>query len=67
MNLYERLQELYKEHGYFKEEIRFLTLAGKEGLEKIADTISYYRNNDIVSFNNRKVVETKYFANGIYG
>ena len=44
-----------------------LTLAGKEGLEKIAEIISYYRNNDVESFNNKKVVEVKDFANGIDG
>ena len=67
MSLYEGLQELYKKYGYFKEETMSLTLAGKEGLEKIADIISYYRNNDIESFNNKKVVEFKDFANGIDG
>ena len=67
MSLYEGLQELYKKYGYFKEETMSLTLAGKEGLEKIADIISYYRNNDIESFNNKKVIEVKDFANGIDG
>ena len=67
MSLYEGLQELYKKYGYFKEETMSLTLAGKEGLEKIAEIISYYRNNDIESFNNKKVVEVKDFANGIDG
>ena len=67
MSLYEGLQELYKKYGYFKEETMSLTLAGKEGLEKIADIISYYRKNDIESFNNKKVVEVKDFSNGIDG
>ena len=67
MSLYEGLQELYKKYGYFKEETMSLTLAGKEGLEKIADIISYYRNNDIESFDNKKVIEVKDFANGIDG
>ena len=67
MSLYEGLQELYKKYGYFKEETMSLTLAGKEGLEKIADIISYYRNNDVESFNNKKVIEVKDFANGIDG
>lgn len=67
MSLYEGLQELYKKYGYFKEETMSLTLAGKEGLEKIAYIISYYRNNDIESFDNKKVIEVKDFANGIEG
>ena len=65
MSLYEGLQELYKKYGYFKEETISLTLAGIEGLEKIQEIISYFRNNDIESINNKKVVEVKDFAEGI--
>ena len=65
MSLYEGLQELYKKYGYFKEETISLTLAGKEGLEKIGEIISYYRNNKIESFNNKKVVDCKDYSKGI--
>ncbi|HBI94425.1 MAG TPA: phosphoglucomutase [Terrisporobacter glycolicus] len=65
MSLYEGLQELYKKYGYFKEETISLTLAGIEGLEKIGEIISYFRNNDLESINNKKVVEIKDFADGI--
>ena len=67
MSLYEGLQELYKKYGYFKEETISLTLAGKEGLEKIAEIISYFRNTNIESINNKKVVEVKDYAKGIEG
>ena len=67
MSLYEGLQELYKKYGYFKEETIPLTLAGKEGLEKIAEIISYFRNTNIESINNKKVVEVKDYAKGIDG
>ncbi|WP_434794651.1 Phosphoglucomutase [Terrisporobacter petrolearius] len=65
MSLDEGLQELYKKYGYFKEETISLTLAGIEGLEKIGEIISYFRNNDLESINNKKVVEIKDFADGI--
>jgi len=65
MSLYEGLQELYKKYGYFKEETISLTLAGIEGLEKIGEIISYFRNNDLERINNKKVVEIKDFADGI--
>ena len=65
MSLYEGLQELYKKYGYFKEETISLTLAGIEGLQKIQDIISYFRNNDIKTISDKKVVEVKDFANGI--
>ena len=65
MSLYEGLQELYKKYGYFKEETISLTLAGIEGLEKIQEIISYFRNNDIEKINDKKVIEVKDFAKGI--
>lgn len=65
MSLYEGLQELYKKYGYFKEETISLTLSGIEGLEKIGEIISYFRNNDLESINNKKVVQVKDFAKGI--
>ncbi|MCI5629590.1 MAG: phospho-sugar mutase, partial [Clostridium sp.] len=39
----------------------------KEGLEKIAEIISYFRNTNIESINNKKVVEVKDYAKGIDG
>lgn len=65
MSLYEGLQELYQKYGYFKEETLSLTLAGIEGLEKIQEIISYFRNNDIEIINDKKVVEVKDFVKGI--
>lgn len=65
MSLYEGLQELYKKYGCFKEETISLTLAGIEGLEKIGEIISYFRNNNLESINNKKVLEVKDFAKGI--
>lgn len=65
MSLYEGLHELYKKYGYFKEETISITLAGKEGLEKIKEIISYFRNNVIENINNKKVIEVKDYANGI--
>ena len=67
MSLYEGLQELYKKYGYFKEETMSLTLAGIEGLEKIKEVITYYRESEIETFNNKKVVEVKDYAKGIDG
>ncbi len=65
MSLYEGLQELYQKYGYFKEETISLTLAGIEGLEKIKEIISYFRNNTLQSFNNKKVVDIKDYEKGI--
>ena len=67
MSLYEGLQELYKKYGYFKEKTISLTLKGIEGLAKIKEIITYFRENDIEEFNNTKVVDLKDYQKGIEG
>lgn len=65
MSLYEGLLELYKKYGFFKEETISITLKGIEGLSKIKDIISYFRETQINTINNLKVVDTKDYNNGI--
>ena len=65
MSLYEGLKELYKKYGYFKEKTIALTLKGIEGLAKIKEIITYFRENDIKEFNNTKVVDLKDYQKGI--
>ncbi len=65
LSLYEGLVELYKKYGFFKEETISLTLKGIEGLAKIKDIISYFRENDIKSINNIKVIDVKDYSKGI--
>ena len=65
MSLYEGLQELYKKYGYFKEKTISLSLKGIEGLAKIKEIITYFRENDIKEFNNTKVVDLKDYQKGI--
>ena len=67
MSLYEGLQELYKKYGYFREKTISLTLKGIEGLAKIKEIITYFRENDIEEFNNTKVVDLKDYKKGIDG
>jgi phosphoglucomutase len=45
MSLYDALMELYKEYGYFKEDLVSIELTGKEGQEKIKNAIEYLRNS----------------------
>ena len=65
MSLYEGLKELYKKYGYFKEKTIALTLKGIEGLAKIKEIITYFRENDIKEFKNTKVVDLKDYQKGI--
>ncbi len=65
LSLYEGLIELYNKYGFFKEETISLTLKGIEGLAKIKDIISYFRENEIISINNTKVVDIKDYSKEI--
>lgn len=65
LSLYEGLIELYNKYGFFKEETISLTLKGIEGLAKIKDIISYFRENKIISINDIKVVDIKDYSKGI--
>ncbi|HBF6216189.1 TPA: phospho-sugar mutase [Clostridioides difficile] len=65
MSLYDGLIELYKKYGFFKEQTISLTLKGIEGVEKIKEIISYFRENQIDYMNSIKVVDKKDYKNGI--
>ena len=65
MSLYDGLIELYKKYGFFKEETISLTLKGIEGIAKIKDIMSYFRENEINSINNINVFLTKDYLKGI--
>lgn len=65
MSLYEGLIKLYEKYGYFKEETISLTLKGIEGIAKIKDIMTYFRENDINKINNSKVVDFKDYLKGI--
>ena len=67
LSLYEGLQALYEKYGYFKEKTISLTLKGIEGLAKIKEIITYFRENDINEFNRTKVVDLKDYQKGIDG
>ncbi|SKC79083.1 phospho-sugar mutase [Maledivibacter halophilus] len=45
MNLLDVLRKLYREYGYYKEDLKSITLKGKEGLEKIVRIMDSLRNN----------------------
>ncbi len=65
MSLYEGLLELYKKYSFFKEKTISITLKGIEGLAKIQEIISYFRNTNIEAINDIKVVELKDYKEGI--
>ena len=47
MDLYDALEAIYKEYGYYKEGITNIVLKGLDGSKKIQEIMNYFRNNDI--------------------
>ncbi|MGY5266263.1 phospho-sugar mutase [Paraclostridium bifermentans] len=65
MSLYDGLQEVYSKYGYFKEELKSITLKGIDGMEKIKSIMSYFRNTEVDEIADIKVIEIKDYKNGI--
>ena len=55
MSLYDALIDLYKEFGFFKEDLISIELKGKEGQEKIAACIDSLRNSTLTEVDGVKV------------
>ena len=45
MSLYEGLQQLFEEYGYYRESLKSLTLKGKDGIEQINKMLTQFREN----------------------
>ncbi len=65
MTLYDGLQEVYKKYGYFKEELKSITLKGIDGMQKIKSIMNYFRNNHINNIDEIRVIESKDYLKGI--
>lgn len=62
--LYQRLQEIYEEYGYYKEDLIAIRREGKEGQEKIKGTIKELRENGVKEIADREVVLWRDFQEG---
>lgn len=56
MNLYDALVDLYNKYGYFLEDVKSITLEGKEGLEKIGAIMEHFRTSVIDTIGDKKVL-----------
>lgn len=58
-NLIEILEEVYQEYGYFKEELKSITLEGQQGEKKIHEIMDYFRNRKVTlnGFNISQVLD----------
>ena len=57
------LDEIYKKYGYFKEELRNITIKGAEGLKKINQIMEYFRNSPPNKIGNFKVLQIEDLQN----
>ena len=65
MTLYEGLQEVYKKYGYYKEELKSITLKGIDGMKQIQNIMNSFRNSGIDSIADIKVNEIRDYKEGI--
>ena len=65
MTLYEGLQEVYKKYGYYKEDLKSITLKGIDGMKQIQNIMDYFSNSDIQTIADIKVVEVRDYKKGI--
>ncbi|EGL13546.1 MULTISPECIES: phospho-sugar mutase [unclassified Paenibacillus] len=65
--LYDVLQELYRQHGFFLEKLESKTLKGKDGVEQIGRMMEDWRNNPPVSIEGVEVAEVEDYSRGING
>lgn len=65
--LYDVLQELYAEHGYFQECLESRTLKGKDGLEQIRGIMEDWRQTPPVQIAGVPVVRVQDYSQGIDG
>ncbi|MBP3585472.1 MAG: phospho-sugar mutase [Peptococcaceae bacterium] len=63
--LLERLEELYQEHGYYKEALDSFTLPGADGQERIAAVMADLRARELHEIGGQAIAEVKDYKNGI--
>jgi len=64
MNLYDALQALYEEFGYFREELVSLTLKGINGLAQIQNIMKTWREQPPVEVAGQKIIERRDYHTG---
>ena len=67
MNLYDALMEIYDKFGYYKEALKSITLKGIDGVEKIAEIMKSFRNDNISSIAGVNVDRKLDYKEGIDG
>lgn len=64
-SLYEALQGIYEEYGFFQEGLRSLTLKGKAGAEQIQQTLASFRANPLTMLEKTKVTKVEDYLTSV--
>ena len=59
MSLWDKMKEMYERYGYWRDGVEAITLKGKEGIEKIQNTLEKLRENVPENINNYKVLSVR--------
>ncbi|MEG2789563.1 MAG: phospho-sugar mutase [Romboutsia sp.] len=65
LSLYEGLVETYEKFGYYKEDLKYITLEGIEGIEKIKRIMNYFRNSKMDNIADIKITNVLDYKKGI--
>ncbi len=65
ITLYDRLQEIYREYGYFTEKVVSITLPGKDGVEQMRGIMRRLRENPPQRIGNFAVTATRDYMTGL--
>lgn len=67
LSLYDVLQKLYRQHGYFLEKLESRTMKGKDGVEQIQGIMADWRANPPAEINGSRVAQVLDYSKGIDG
>lgn len=65
MSLYDALLDTYEKFGYYKEDLKSITLQGIEGIEKIKEIMNHFRNSEISMISDIKIDKMLDYKEGV--
>lgn len=65
--LLQRLEELYQQHGYYKEALDSFTLPGSDGQQRIAEIMGNLRSQQLQQIGGQAIAEIKDYQDGLDG
>lgn len=65
LSLYESMIDTYNKFGFYKEDLKSITLKGIEGIEKIKNIMNYFRTSNIEQIGSIKIKNMLDYNNGL--